>query len=276
MSLQPPRDLVAKAERGDAEAQSDLGRFYAERVGGAGARKSASMWFTRSAEQGFARAQHNLGVMAVQDDRLEEAQRWFQAASDQGWLNSTYTLGVLHLEAGRNSEASKLFDKAARQGHADAQDALANMFFKLKSDEAYKVARQWSELAAEQGLASAEVRLATIYHEGLGVERDPPRAAAYFLSAAKKGHPNAQFMMGVAYEVGAGVAVDLMESGYWLTQAAGAGNDVAEHYLMTRVVPRLSVKQQKALEARIMAGVKAVKSSGGFWRRLFGGGARNE
>jgi TPR repeat protein len=95
------------------------------------------------------------------------------------------------------------------------------------------VARRWSEAAAEQGIASAEVRLATIFHEGLGTPRDPQRAARHFRTAACQGHAGAQAMFGVAYDVGAGVPLDKVEAAHWLMRAAQQGHALADIYLPT-------------------------------------------
>lgn len=99
--------------------------------------------------------------------------------------------------------------------------------FDLDTDEGYDRARYWSELAAEQGSAAAHARLATIYHEGLGVERDPKRAAAHWLTAAKAGHSGAQLAIGNAYIVGAGVPVDRVQAAYFLMLSARQDNELA-------------------------------------------------
>ena len=73
--------------------------------------------------------------------------------------------------------------------------------------------------------------MGAIYHEGRGVSRDPPRAAAYFLEAAKLGHDGAQLMIGVTTHLGIGVAPDRIEAAHWLLRSAEQGNEFARAYL---------------------------------------------
>ncbi len=51
------------AEQGYADAQFNLGGMYAEGKGTPQDDKQAVHWYTKSAEQGLAAAQNNLGVM---------------------------------------------------------------------------------------------------------------------------------------------------------------------------------------------------------------------
>jgi hypothetical protein len=91
--------------------------------------------------------------------------------------------------------------------------------------------------------------LATIYHEGLGVERDPERAASYFLSAAEAGHVAAQYMIGVACDVGAGVEVSRIEAAFWLMLSSLKNGD-AKYYLDSRIAPHLTREDWSALARR--------------------------
>ena len=67
------------AEQGYAQAQSNLGVMYAN---GQGVRQDyvqAVQWFGKAAEQGIAEAQSNLGVMYVKGQGVRQAQR-------HGWI----------------------------------------------------------------------------------------------------------------------------------------------------------------------------------------------
>ena len=88
--------------------------------------------FSAAAEQGDARAQHNLGAMydkgqGVQQD-YSQAVYWYRKAAEQGIASAQNNLGVLY-ENGlglpqNNSQAVYWLRKAADQGHADAQNNL--------------------------------------------------------------------------------------------------------------------------------------------------------
>lgn len=243
-------ELLQKAQAGDAEAQSDLGRSLM----GSGNRAEAERWFLRAAEQGLPKAKHNLGVLAVQDGNMPEAFRWFGEAAKDGWLNSTFALGMLHHEAGDIEDAMRHLESAARQGHADSQDALGRIHFDRETRADDVIARQWSELAAAQGSAAAKTRLGTIFHEGRGVPRDPARAAAYFLDAAHQGHPGAQSMIGVALHMGVGIATDRIEAAHWLMRSAAQGNPIASAYLNAKA-GMSDLQSHEREEARRRAGL---------------------
>ena len=69
-------------------------------------------------------------------------------------------------------------------------------------------ARRWALAAAEQGVAAAMTRLGMLYHNALGVARDPAAAARWWRKAAALGDADAQAMLGAAHHMGAGVARD--------------------------------------------------------------------
>src|SRR5262245_398750 len=214
----PIEALRARAEAGDAEAQSDLGG----RLARMGSRAEAEQWFRRAAEQGLAKTKHNLGVLYWHSENrdAEEALNWFRAAAKDGWLPSIFVLGMLVERGGNIENAIALYQIAAQGGHADAQDALSRLHFSRETEKDYEIARKWAEAAADQGHALAIARLGTIYHEGCGVPRNPKRAAAYFLDAANLGHAGAQLMIGAATHLGIGVPADRIEAAQWLLRSA--------------------------------------------------------
>ena len=90
-------EILRRAEQGDVDAQFTLGTLYSfsqilfangGRVGPQSDPAKAAKWYRLAAEQGFARAQHNLGLMYAngtgvpQDDVLAYA--WLNLAVEQG------------------------------------------------------------------------------------------------------------------------------------------------------------------------------------------------
>jgi uncharacterized protein len=243
----PPDDLRLAAEAGDAEAQADLGRWYAEKAADSG---SAETWFTRAVEQGLPRAMHNIGVLRREAGHRVEAEDWFLRAAQAGWLNSLVALAMLREEAGDIREALTFYNQAAEAGHAVAQYILARKLIETGREEHYASARRMFERAAANGEAAAKTYLGTIYHEGLGVERDPEQAAFWFLEAAREGHPGGQFMIGCAYHLGVGVALDRVEAAWWLTQSKAQGNELADIYF-PRVEGELTAEERSELGTRL-------------------------
>lgn len=93
----PPADLVKAAEAGDAEAQSDLGRWYGENLPQT---PYAWNWFKRAADQGLPKAMYNLGVLAFYTGDRELAIAWLRKAAAANWRNALYPLGRLLEESG--------------------------------------------------------------------------------------------------------------------------------------------------------------------------------
>lgn len=95
----------------------------------------AMSWYRKAAQNGLAKAQHNIGVLygnglgVPKDD--SEAMRWYQKAADQGYAPAQYNLGV-HYESGAGvpksiKKARYWYKLAADQGDEDAKKALIDL-----------------------------------------------------------------------------------------------------------------------------------------------------
>ena len=98
-----PKDipsLTALAEKGDANAQNELGvRHYS----GQGVKKNfneALKWFTKAAAQEHPKAQYNLGVLCEKGEGViendKEAVKWFTKAAAQGFAKAQADLGSMY------------------------------------------------------------------------------------------------------------------------------------------------------------------------------------
>ena len=123
------------AEFGDKVAQCALAEFYFDGEGVPQDYVKAATWFHKSANQGYAEAQNNLGVcydngLGVQKDHLEAA-RWFVKAAEQGYAKAQYNLGLCYAKGEGVSkdmtEAVKWLRKAAEQGDEDAIELLKKL-----------------------------------------------------------------------------------------------------------------------------------------------------
>ena len=112
------------------------------------------------AEQGYAYAQNNLGVMyqggtGVQEDAAEAA-RWYRLAAGQGQAVAQFNLGVMYANGEGvpedDVEAVRLYRLAAEQGYAYAQYNLGFMYAIGEGvPEDYVLAYVWCNLAAARG-----------------------------------------------------------------------------------------------------------------------------
>lgn len=248
-TARPPDDLVKAAEAGEAEAQTNLGRWYAENLPET---PYAQMWFKRAADQGLPRALHNLGVVAFRSGDNELAIEWFKKAVAADWLNSMCPLGKLLEEKNDISGAFEIYDRGARRGCSDSQDALSQLILHKEIESHYDLALFLTERAAQQGRSSAQTRLGMMYHEGQGVEQDPELAASWFLQAAQRGHPGAQLMIGGFYHMGIGIKADRLAAMRFLLASAAQGNEIAQACL-PRVEAELTPEEKSQLESEATA-----------------------
>ena len=84
--------LVERAEKGDADAQYNLGVCYYNGYGDTKDYGEAVKWYRKAAEQGHADAQNNLGVCyyngyGVAQD-YGEAVKWYKKAAEQGHVKA--------------------------------------------------------------------------------------------------------------------------------------------------------------------------------------------
>ena len=172
------QETKTKAEKGDADAQVNLGHMFAEGRGVVKDEAEAVKWFRKAADQGHASGQSNLGRMynngwgVVKDEA--EAVKWFRKAADQGDADAQTSLGLMY-ENGRGVakdevEAVKWYRKAADQGNADGQVYVGRMYWGgrgVAKDvvEAYK----WFLLAAAQGVFLNGLPGVVLAKEGIGL-----------------------------------------------------------------------------------------------------------
>ncbi len=126
--------IKARAEQGDAKAQSALGELYFER----GNDVEAFNWYHKAAEQGEPKAECCIGAL-YRDGRV---------------LKQNF------------SEAAKLFRRSANQGYWLAQDCLADLYEKGTGvNQDYIEAYKW------YNIATANPDLPSIMHELIAKDR---------------------------------------------------------------------------------------------------------
>jgi TPR repeat protein len=138
------------AEKGDADAQYNLGLLYMNGLGVEKNDRLALMWFTRAGQQGLADAQYNAGVMFYLGKGVYpsfiSAVKWWQLAAEKDHANAENNLAVMYAYGNGvkkdPAKAIELWTAAAEQGHPDAINALIDVYsgkmvgFKADSDKA--------------------------------------------------------------------------------------------------------------------------------------------
>ncbi len=157
--------------------------------------KQAFESYRQMAEQGFAPAQFNLGVMYENGEGVDQdyktAIKLYRQAAEQGYAAAQYNLGVMY-----------------RYGEGVAQD--------------YKQAVKWYRQAAEQGVARAQNNLGAMYGLGRGVTKNTQTAYMFFLVALANEQDKSKREKNEK-------AVARIESLLTPTQIQSAQNDAAEY-----------------------------------------------
>jgi hypothetical protein len=118
------------------------------------------------------------------------------------------------------AKAVQLWRPLAEQGNATAQYRLGTLYAEGKGVERNDAtAFMWMQRAAEQGNADAQYDVGASYVEGVGVKKSESDAAKWFLRAANQGMVYAQFNLGLLYASGTGVPQDNVEALKWLQLA---------------------------------------------------------
>lgn len=209
-SAEPDRKALerikANAEKGDAQAQLELGIIYGAGAGVPRDLGKAAKWHRKAADQGLARAQYQVGLdysygQGVKPNETE-AMKWFRRAAQQGLVEAEYEMGVCFL-SGRGVEPN-------------GSEAV-----------------EWFRKAASQGSGPAEYQLGACYFDGTGVARNIGEGIKWIQSAAEKGVPAAQNKLGICYQKGEGLPKDYVQAYKWFALAAAQDD---QHALDIKVV----------------------------------------
>lgn len=116
----------------------------------------------------------------------------YHALADQGFALAQFNLGLMYANgqgvAKDETEAGKWYRLAADQGRSDAHYQLGHLFYQQDS---YAEALKWFLLAAEQGRPDAQSNLGVMYAEGQGVARNEIEALMWFILAAEQNNKDA-------------------------------------------------------------------------------------
>ncbi len=210
--------LTQEADAGNALAMADLGRMYAEGLGGERDPELAQEWYAK-ALAAFLEAERSVPDRATEyrigklyaagfgtEQDYEEAARWLEKSADAGYKYAQYTLAGLY-----------------RDGKGVDQDYVA-------ARELYAKAVTFPYAAYELG---------KLYRDGLGCEADEERAARYFrqaftgfqIMAGRSPDDRLQYRIGWMLFHGVGTERDEAAALPWLEKAVERGNAMAKYQL---------------------------------------------
>ncbi|XP_044517757.1 death ligand signal enhancer [Gracilinanus agilis] len=176
-----------------------------------------------------------LGNENMRSGDFETAYSYFQKAAEQGYSKAQYNVGLCH-EHGKGtqkdlSKAVFYYQLAAQKGHQMAQYRYARS---LLRDEAPREADKQRAVAmlkqaADAGLKEAQAYLGVLFTKEQF--QDERKAVKYLWLAASSGDSQSKYHMGICYEKGFGVQKNLGEAMRYYQQSAALGNEPAQRRL---------------------------------------------
>jgi TPR repeat protein len=166
---------------------------------------SKYMSLLAKAEKGNAQAQYDIATLFNEGKKVQkdhkEAFQWFKKAADNGHAESQLVTGMYYSGGGGGvckadqQEAFNYYKKAADNGNAEAQNFTAFYYYSGVQDgmardevKAFKYAKK----GALQGNAKAQQLLGVLYMQGLpGVPKNEVLGYAWVDQAVKQGNPDA-------------------------------------------------------------------------------------
>ena len=202
-------------------------------------RKVALKRIIHAAENGFDKAQYNLGNFYFcgengLNQNYQKAFEWYIKSAEQGNSYAQYDLGYMYyLGKGIQKDYQEAFRwgiKCAQQGNDAAQNNIGNMYYYGNGVEKdYEKAFEWYIKSAEQGNSNAQNNLGDMYYYGNGVEKNYEKAFEWYIKSAEQGNSNAQYSLGYMYCYGNGVEKNYQEAFEWYIKSAEQGDSYAQN-----------------------------------------------
>lgn len=197
--------LIPAAEAGDANAQNIVGDAYDTGSGVDLDHVQAREWWTKSADQGFSKAQHNLGKMLSEgrdgvEPNYAEAEQRLTAAAEQANGDAYNELGLMQA-LGRggpvdHEKAIAFYTNGYELGSTIATSNLGAAYATGQGVEVdYGKAFEFSTIAAERGDGQANHNLGVMYRDGLHVAANAWVAFLMFREAQSEGYAKAGMQM---------------------------------------------------------------------------------
>ena len=144
--------------------------------------------------------------------------------ASSGLAQASYEAGMHAFVTGKFGEALKNFEPMVAQHHSPSQTALGLMYLNgLGVPKDPMRAADLFTQAATSGNAAAAHYLGSLYRRGVGVPQCLDLAYRWILQSAQSGYPEAEVNLGVLYEQGLGVAADDEQAAHWYNRAAVRG-----------------------------------------------------
>jgi len=212
------------ALQGDKEAQFQLAKMYERGQGVEQSDELALNWIKKAAHNGLGKAEFMYANMlsfgrGLEQKDTKKALLWYERAAEHGHPEAMLKLASLYFE--NNTENIKLYESLSWALKAATFPVVSNNA-NLLHNEILKTIK----LRARAGDKYAQYKIATMYQDGIGIEKDAKKAKHWFKQSAKQGHLEAQFQLGMLL-----ASTSSTEALRWLTKAAKQGHQQAGYAL---------------------------------------------
>ena len=200
------KSLLAKARRGNSDAQWEVGYYYEEGLIDNSGRAiikpqplRALHWYTLSAEKGNDSSQNALGVLLSTGNGIKRdinsAIYWSKQAIKQGDASAAHNLGTIYRDLKKPSLAFQWYNRAVEMGSIDSvlQVGLCYLFGigTKKDDEAalqcmQKIIKDKSTNTCERTEEDAHYWMGIFHLLGIGGAKRSVAKARKFLESANK------------------------------------------------------------------------------------------
>ncbi len=164
------------------------------------------------------------------EDSIERAVYWTTKAAESGDADAMYALGIAYAN-GFGVEyclekAFGYFSKAAEQGIVGAGVDLGKMYFHGTGvEQSYQKAREWFMTSCHTG--EAQYYLGEICYRGLGVEHNNALAFEWYYLAMSNGYTEAKVKLAIMFANGHGTDKDSFVTSSLLFDAVDEGSQLA-------------------------------------------------
>lgn len=239
-------DFEVEANRGNAEAQYNLGKLYYIGIDDEPDFEKAIYWFKKSAEQGYINAIYNLGICYYYGQGVEQnhdqAKEYFRIAANSGHAMAQYKLAnCLYFNKGNKEEileAIMWFERAASQNILAAKNNVATIYLfydptnylagtsdvnMVGFPEYFEKGIAYLKECTDAGITEACYNLGNVYSNGIAIEKDFKVALEYYQKALENGSVIANIDIGKMYYNGNGVKQDYKKAFEYFEKAAEKG-----------------------------------------------------
>lgn len=230
------------ANKGDMEAQYNLGTVYETGFGVAVNYKQAAKWFMKAADKGQVLAQLKLGILYYLGKGVPESSikgdKWIRSAAKNGnELARQLQNKVLAPDIAVDMDVKSVVEqvhKALANGDIYANEKLIQILAKLAQEHRHppkkkRFAGEVTGSGAKPGTVKTEVPQ-FLEKEKPQVEK-PKNDLASIQRAAKEGDAESQYRLGRMYETGQKVDHDQVQAVKWYASAAQRGQHDAQYRL---------------------------------------------